>query len=213
MAKIPARTIPFGVVVPSGMSEEKQNEIFRTVGYRAGLIDTGGKTDYWDGFFVENDVLALNAGDTILLACEAYLGYPGRQRASRLKKLSNAGVYVCVVGEDPVLYDTEEKRKAFVALASGEAMKARGEKAKETLKPGPGKPGKILVYRHEWDAAAFWWQNSRAARSTFVEWLQTASKRNGMACDSITDRDLHSWLGRREPGSKTEPPPNIIKKD
>ena len=74
--------------------------------------------------------VAIRPGDNIILIAAVDLGSDWRDRTRVLKTLSGVGVTVQVRGNDPVLYDTAEKRQAFKAL------KGFGEKRVQKSKTG-----------------------------------------------------------------------------
>lgn len=201
----------YGCVVPSGQSAEKQEAAFEAAGLDRIFIDTPNDTDNIDTLLGDH-VLAMRENDEIWLISEAYLGYPGRKRRSVLNKLCERGVRIGIVGEDAILYDTEEKRDDFIARAKSTAMKDRGKKAAKAMGPGPGKPSKAGLTFDEWRTLRFFWTNTSGHRAHFVDFIREASGRNGRPVLRISDDDLLAWLGRRNPKSEHTPPPNLIVK-
>lgn len=209
MKKMPPRTFGYGCVVPSGQSAKIQDKRFREVDIDRTFIDPKGSTAQWSDL-VEDDILSIRDTDTLYLVCEAYLGYPGATRRARLVKLAKLGVKVAVIGDEPMVYDTEEKIKFFLNAAKSTAMKDRGKAAAKAMGPGPGKPSKAALTFDQWDAARHFWQTSRADRYSIISYLQACSAKNGKPCE-VTDDNLKDWLGQaREEGSRAEPPANLI---
>lgn len=208
MKKFPPRTFGYGCVVPSGLPADVQEERFLEVDIDRIFIDPKNSTEEWEAL-VEDDLLGVRDTDTMYLVGEAYLGYPGARRRARLEKLAKKGVKLAVIGDEPMVYDTEEKIKFFLTAAGSKAMKDRGNVAAKAMGPGPGKPSKAALTFDQWDAARHFWQASRADRFSIVSYLQACSDKNGKPCD-VTDANLSDWFGRREPGSKTKPPAGLV---
>ncbi len=199
----------YGCVVPSGQSAEKQEAAFIKAGLDRIFIDTPKDTDNIDTLLGDH-VLAAREGDEIWLVCEAYLGYPGRKRRSILNKICERGILIGIVGEDAILYDTKEKQDDFIERAKSTAMKDRGSKATEAMGAGPGKPSKAGLTIDEWRILRFFWANTGGHRAHFVDCIREASERNGRPVLRISDDNLLSWLGRRDPKTPHDPPPNLI---
>ena len=197
------RTFGYGAVIKSGQTARQQKNAFAKAGVKDVFIDDGG-SDEFTWLMQDHAILGMQADDILMLVCEAYLGYPGRTRDARLRKLTERGVLVGVIGEDPMLYDTEEKIKHFLERSRTVSVKDRMKK----LGAGPGKPSKAALKQDQWDILVYFWQNTRAPRMAFIQIIQDLSKANGKPC-VVDDNNLSDWLGRREPG-EVKPPKGLI---
>lgn len=210
MNKIAPRTFGYGCVVPSGKSASAQEKIFSEFGIGRTFIDKQDSSIQWGELVQKDALLGIRDTDTVYLVSEACLGPSREVRRARLNKLAKEGVKVATVGEDPMLYDTTEKRQYFLAASGVKAMKARGKAAAKAMGPGPGKPSKAALTYSQWNAARHFWQTSRADPYSFVSYLQECSAANGKPC-TVTRDNLKDWLGQaRVEGSRTEPPANLI---
>lgn len=197
------RTFGYGTVIKNGQSAKRQQNAFEKAGVDRVFIDNGG-SDEFTWLMQDDDVLGLQPDDVVMLVCEAYLGYPGRTRDTRLRKLAERGVLVGVLGEDPMLYDTGEKIAHFLKMSRTISTKDR----MKALGAGPGKPSKAALTKDQWEMLVYFWQNTRAPRMAFIQRIQDVSKAHGKEC-VVTDNNLSDWLGRREPGD-VKPPAGLI---
>jgi hypothetical protein len=107
-------------------------------------MDRGGDRSERE-WLVQGKPATLRKGDVVTVACEAYIGAPGRDRRAVLKALAAKGVLVQVLDREPVLYDTPEKIDEFLAEALRVSRADNGRASAKRITDRTGRPPKALM--------------------------------------------------------------------
>lgn len=190
---------------------------------RAGFTGPGGEMlQKKDVFIDENDSRYQRdtltdksplpvAGSVIRIACAAYIGKPGRDRAKAVRDLAKKGVLVGVLDADPVLYDTDAKVAQF--LKDAEAV-ARSDNGKMSGGAGRGRPPSgARITLDQWaDLLPLWRKNDKAdpeyvQRAAFRAIVAMHSTNNGKKMDGkdVTKDWLIYHFGGRKDRNDREP--------
>ena len=157
------------------------------------------------------------AGSTVRLACAAYIGKPGRDRASAVRALARKGVLVAVLDGEPVLYDTDAKVAKF--LKEAEAV-ARSDNGKRSGGAGPGRPPTgANISPEQWaDLLVLWRKHDEAdpeyvTRPAFRAIVAMHSTNNGKKMDGkdVTNDWLTYHFGGRKDRNERKPRPGLWK--
>ncbi len=192
---------------------------------RAGLTGPKGRKITKNDCFVDLDgsrearqnlldlsILARNS--VVVIACAAYIGKPGRDRAKALRILAENGVRVAILDGEPELYDTPMKRAAFLeeadAVARKDNGKARGPKNK-------GRPPAVRLTLAQWEACLKLWRQYDAereaysSRSVVRSMIADYSTENGLKieAENVKNDFLKDWFGARSDTSDREPPKQL----
>lgn len=172
------------------------------------LEDRGDNRDELGNLLGLNDNPPLLSDEHVLrLACHAYLAKQGRGRAAILRKLTALGVRVAVLGEEPILYDNEQKIRAFNEIA---ASGAQSEAGKATRGAGPGRPGKLWPTREQFRYLLRNWRDDRVAARAVFDAVEDFTAENGFPRPKATWDDMRGMFGNR--GDRGDyPPPDRLK--
>lgn len=156
-------------------------------------------------------------GDVVVhIACAAYIGKPGRDRAKVLRILAERNVRVAILDGDPELYDTPIKRAAFLEEAEAVARKDNGKTR------GPknrGRPPAVRLTLDQWREVLKEWRLYDDKREAYLSRPYIRAKvadfstENGLKIEAekVKDDLLHSWFGKRADTSDREPPKQLWK--
>lgn len=155
-------------------------------------------------------------GWTVRLACAAYIGKPGKERAKVLRALASRGILVAVLDEDPILYDDDAKIAKF--LKEAEAV-ARSDNGKKSGGAGKGRPPTVAwLTGKQWRDLLVSYRKSDPAdpeyvtRPAFKAIVAMHSTNNGLAREreDITDDWLIWSFGKRKDRDDRRPPKQLL---
>lgn len=175
------------------------------------IVDLDGKRDNRE-ILLEN--ASISRGSVIRVACAAYIGKKGRDRARVLRILAENDISVAILDGDPVVYDTPLKRAAF--LEEAEAV-ARADNGRAQGRKNKGRPPAVRLTLEQWRAILKLWRQYDDQREAFTSrhivrsMIADYSTENGLKieADNVKNDFLHGWFGRRSDTSDREPPKQL----
>ena len=177
------------------------------------FVDLDGSRDERQNLL---DLASLSPNSVVVIACAAYIGKPGRDRAKALRILAENGVRVAILDGEPELYDTPMKRAAFLeeadAVARRDNGKARGPKNK-------GRPPAVRLTLDQWRTCLKLWRQydeareAYSSRSVIRSMIADYSTENGLKieAENVKNDFLKDWFGARSDTSDREPPKQLWK--
>lgn len=158
-------------------------------------------------------------GTVVRIACAAYIGKPGRDRAKAVRDLASKGVLVGILDREPILYDTDAKVADF--LKEAEAV-ARSDNGKKSGGAGKGRPptGARITEKQWSELLALWRKNDEAdpgyvTRAAFRAIVAMHSTNHGKRMDGedVTNDWLVYHFGGRKDRSERRPRVGLWKEE
>lgn len=183
-------------------SATKQKRALIEAGVAEGDIftDRGSSRDERD-WLMQEDPETLREGDVVTVACEAYIGAPGRDRRRVLRVLADKGVSVQVLDREPVLYDTAEKIDEFLAEALRVSRSDNGKVAVANITDRKGRPPVALRLDDMTEAQKAeilrMWHDHRFKWREVADKLADFTEAAGMPRPTLNQTNLTDRFGNR----------------